>query len=67
MALTKTNNGGKRIDYRGYMEKCVEAEVVISGKMAIVMVSGNKRAVVPLRILCDLAKRFNICYKNYKC
>lgn len=49
------------------MEKCVEAEVTISGKMAVVMVSGNRRAVVPTRILCELAKRFNICYKNYKC
>lgn len=49
------------------MEKCVEAEVTISGKMAIVVVSGGRRAVVPLRILCDLARRFNICYKNYEC
>ena len=51
----------------GHMGRCVEAEVFISGKMAVIMVSGNKRAVVPLRILCDLAKRYNICYKNYKC
>ncbi len=45
----------------------MEAEVYIAGKMAMITTRDGKRAVVPLRILCDMAKRFGICYKNYRC
>ncbi|MFZ8823703.1 MAG: hypothetical protein ACO2O0_06085 [Desulfurococcales archaeon] len=46
---------------------CLEAEVYIAGRMAMITTRDGKRAVVPLRILCDIAKRFRICYKNYRC
>ncbi|MEM1610650.1 MAG: hypothetical protein QXQ57_03255 [Sulfolobales archaeon] len=54
-------------DRGGGFEGCLEAEVYISGRMAMITTRDGKRAVVPLRILCDMARRFGICYKNYKC
>lgn len=49
------------------MSSCVEAEVSIMGRMAVITTKDGKKAVVPLRIVCEMARRFNICYKNYKC
>jgi len=46
---------------------CVEADVVVMGKMAMITTSNGKKAVVPLRILCDVARRFGLCYRNYRC
>lgn len=54
-------------EQRDESRECLEAEVYISGKMAMITTKDGKKAVVPLRILCELAKRFGICYKNYKC
>jgi len=49
------------------MDRCIEAEVSIMGRMAVITTRDGKRAVVPLRMLCEMARRFNICYRNYKC
>jgi len=52
---------------KGSGEVCVEADVAVVGKMAMITTRDGKRAVVPLRILCDVAKRFGLCYRNYRC
>lgn len=45
----------------------MEAEVILMGRMAVVTTRDGKRALIPQRILCDLARRFNLCYKGYQC
>jgi len=64
--ITEQNSLPTRDRGEGF-EGCLEAEVYISGRMAMITTRDGKRAVVPLRILCDMARRFGICYKNYKC
>ena len=59
--------GGAVEEKAGSGGPCVEADVVVMGKMAMITTSNGKKAVVPLRILCDVARRFGLCYRNYRC
>ncbi len=46
---------------------CIKARITLRDKIAIVETEDGKKALVPLRALCSLAKRFNLCYENYRC
>ena len=47
--------------------ECEEAYVEIKGRTAIIRTKKGALALIPEHEICELAKRFDLCIKNYKC
>ncbi len=47
--------------------ECEEAWVEIKGRTAILRTKKGALALIPEQEICELAKRFDLCVKNYKC
>jgi len=47
--------------------KCERARVKIIGKSAVIVTERGSKALVGLHILCNIAKRLNLCLENYEC
>jgi len=46
---------------------CERAKVIVKGRSAYVTTESGSSAFIPVDKLCDVAKRFNLCYENYRC
>lgn len=46
---------------------CEKAKIKVIGKSSYVISESGSIAFVPVDRLCELAKRFNICYEELKC
>ena len=49
------------------VKKCEKAWVEVKGSVAFIRTEDNAYALVPIDVVCKLAKRFNLCYENYEC
>lgn len=47
--------------------KCEVAEVIIKGRSALIKTSSGAMAFIPIDKICELSRRLNLCYTNYKC
>lgn len=47
--------------------KCEEAYVEIKGRTIILRTERGALALIPEQEICEVARRFNLCIKNYKC
>ncbi len=48
-------------------DKCELAKVIIKGRSAVVKTASGAIAFIPIDKLCELSRRLNLCYTNYKC
>ncbi|MCC6022831.1 MAG: hypothetical protein QXF42_04600 [Sulfolobales archaeon] len=46
---------------------CEKFKVVIKGRLAYIISESGTSAFIPVDKLCEVAKRFNICYENFRC
>ncbi|MEZ0289618.1 MAG: hypothetical protein ABWJ42_00805 [Sulfolobales archaeon] len=46
------------------MKNCVRFKIIVEGSQALIETEDGKKAVVPLRIICELVRRYNLCRED---
>jgi len=47
--------------------KCLKARVKLIGRTAIITTENGAKAMMGIHVLCQIAKRLNLCLENYEC